>query len=81
MTGGALLVILVLAALAVGIASVIGAPFLAIPIILLLPGPVIMLEVFRRQVRQRQIRQFREGARARRTDFDAQDRETLSRRG
>jgi hypothetical protein len=72
-------VILILAALVVGVASVLGAPFLAIPIILLLPGPVIMLEVFRRQLRQRQIRQFREAARARKTDFDAQDRETLSR--
>jgi hypothetical protein len=78
-TGGALLVILVLAALAVGITTVIGAPFLAIPIILLLPGPVIMLEVFRRQLRQRQIRQFRDAARASRTNFDAQDRETLAR--
>lgn len=71
--------ILVLAALVVGVASVLGAPFLAIPIILLLPGPVIMLEVFRRQLRQRQISRFREAARARKTDFDAQDRETLSR--
>ena len=71
--------ILVLAALVVGVASVMGAPFLAIPIILMLPGPLIMLEVFRRQLRQRQIRQFREAARARKTDFDAQDRETLSR--
>lgn len=71
--------ILILAALVVGVASVLGAPFLAIPIILLLPGPVIMLEVFRRQLRQRQIRQFREAARARKTDFDAQDRETLNR--
>lgn len=79
MTGGALLVILVLAALVVGIMTVLGAPILAIPIILLLPGPVIMLEVFRRQLRQRQIKQFREAARARTTQFDAQDRETLSR--
>lgn len=79
MTGGALLVILVLAALVVGIGSVLGAPILAIPIILLLPGPVIMLEVMRRQLRQRQIKRFRESAQTRKTRFDAKDRETLSR--
>ncbi len=68
-----------LASLVIGIMTVLGAPILAIPIILLLPGPIITLEYLRRQRRARQIRQFRESARARKTRFDAQDRETLSR--
>ena len=79
MSGGALLIVLILAALVVGIATVFGAPVLAIPIILLLPGPIIGLELFRRQMRARRIKRFRESARARKTTFDAQDRQTLSR--
>jgi Flp pilus assembly protein TadB len=78
-SGGALLVVLVFAALVVGIASVLGAPLLAIPIILLLPGPIITLEFLRRQYRQRQVARFRESARARKIHFDARDEETLSR--
>jgi hypothetical protein len=78
-SGGALLVVLILAGLVVGILSVLGAPILAIPIILLLPGPIVTLEFLRRQHRQRQIARFREGARARKTEFDAADQETLSR--
>ncbi len=69
----------VLAALVVGTMTVLGAPLLAIPIILLLPGPIIMLEVLRRQHRSRQIKRFRDDAQARKIGFDAQDRETLSR--
>ena len=79
MTGGALLVVLVLAALVVGIMTVLGAPLLAIPIILLLPGPIITLELVRRQYRARQIKRFRDDAQARKIGFDSQDRETLSR--
>lgn len=79
MTGGALLVVGLLAALVIGIMTVFGAPLLAIPIILLLPGPIITLEVLRRQYRARQIKRFRDDAQARRIGFDAQDRETLSR--
>ena len=67
------------AALVVGIMTVFGAPILAIPIILLLPGPIITLEFLRRQMRARQIKRFREGAQARKTHFDAQDQQTLSR--
>jgi Flp pilus assembly protein TadB len=78
-SGGALLVVGVLAALVVGIMTVLGAPLLAIPIILLLPGPIVTLEVLRRQYRSRQIKRFRDDARARKVGFDAQDRETLSR--
>ena len=78
-TGGVLLVVLIVAALVVGIMSLIGAPILAIPIILLLPGPIVTLEFLRGQHRQRQIRRFRESARPKRTHFDATDRETLSR--
>jgi Flp pilus assembly protein TadB len=78
-SGGALLVVLILAAVVLGGASVLGAPFLAIPIILLLPGPIVMLDVLRRQHRQRQIARFREAAKSRKTEFDATDRETLSR--
>jgi Flp pilus assembly protein TadB len=78
-SGGALLVVGVLAALVVGIMTVVGAPLLAIPIILLLPGPIVMAEVLRRQHRARQIKRFREDAQARKIGFDAQDRETLSR--
>ncbi len=70
---------LLLGALVVGTASVLGAPILAIPIILLLPGPIIMLELLRRQLRQRQIARFREEARAKKTEFDAADKRTLSR--
>lgn len=79
MTGGALLVVGILAALVVAVMTVgFGAPFLAIPIILLLPGPIITLEVLRRQYRARQIKRFRDDARARKIGFDAKDRETLS---
>ena len=70
---------LLISALVVGVATVFGAPLLAIPIVLLIPGPIIGLEILRRQMRQRQIKRFRESARARKTHFDAQDRETLSR--
>lgn len=79
MSGGALLVVGLLAALVVGIMTVFGAPLLAIPIILLLPGPIITLEFLRRQYRARQIKRFRDAAQARKTHFDAQDRQTLSR--
>jgi hypothetical protein len=68
-----------LAALVIGITTVFGAPILAIPIILLLPGPIITLEVLRRQYRARQIKRFRDDAQARKIGFDSQDRETLSR--
>lgn len=80
MSSAALIVVGILAALVIGVMTVgFGAPFLAIPIILLLPGPIITLEVLRRQYRARQIRRFREDARARKVGFDSQDRETLSR--
>ncbi len=79
MTGGALLVVGLIAALVIGITTVFGAPLLAIPIILLLPGPIIMLEVVRRQYRARQIKRFRDDAQARKIGFDSKDRETLSR--
>jgi Flp pilus assembly protein TadB len=78
-SGGALVVVLILATLVIGIATVFGAPLLAIPIILLLPGPIITLEFLRRQYRQRQVTRFKESARARKIHFDAQDEETLSR--
>jgi Flp pilus assembly protein TadB len=78
-TGGALLVVLILATLVIGIMTVFGAPLLAIPIILLLPGPIITLEVLRRQYRARQIKRFRDDAQARKIGFTPQDRETLSR--
>jgi hypothetical protein len=78
-SGGALIVVLILAALAIGATSVLGAPFLAIPIILLLPGPIITVEFLRRQNRQRQIARFREAANASKVNFDERDRETLSR--
>jgi membrane protein implicated in regulation of membrane protease activity len=78
-SGGALIVVLILAALAVGVASVLGAPFLAIPIILLLPGPIITVEFLRRQYRQRQIARFRESASTTKAHFDEQDRQTLTR--
>ncbi len=79
MSGGALLIVLILAALVLGIMTVFGAPLLAIPIILLLPGPIITLEFLRRQKRAHDIRRFRESARVHKTQFDAQDRQTLSR--
>lgn len=79
MSAGALIVVLVLAALAIGATSVLGAPFLAIPVILLLPGPIITFEFLRRQYRQRQIARFREAAMTTKTHFDEQDRQTLSR--
>lgn len=68
-----------LAALVLGVMTVgFGAPFLAIPIILLLPGPIITFEFLRRQHRARQIKRFRDDARARKIGFTAKDRETLS---
>ncbi len=69
----------VIAALVVGVATVFGAPIVAIPIVLLIPGPIIGLEILRRQMRQRQIKRFRDSAQARKVHFDSQDRETLSR--
>jgi Flp pilus assembly protein TadB len=78
-TGGALLVVAILAALVIGITTVLGAPLLAIPIILLLPGPIITLELLRRQYRARQIKRFRDDAQSRKIGFTSQDRETLSR--
>jgi Flp pilus assembly protein TadB len=79
-SGSALLIVGALAALVLGIMTVgFGAPILAVPIILLLPGPIITLELVRRQLRSRQIKRFREGARTHKTRFSAQDRETLSR--
>jgi hypothetical protein len=78
-SGGALIVVLILAALAIGAMSVLGAPFLAIPIILLLPGPIITFEFLRRQYRQRQVARFRESATPVKAHFDERDRQTLSR--
>ncbi|HEV2075650.1 MAG TPA: hypothetical protein VGR10_05385 [Thermoleophilaceae bacterium] len=80
MSGGALLIVGLVATLVVAIMTVgFGAPILAVPIILLLPGPIITLEYLRRQKRAHDIKRFRESARASKTHFDAQDRETLSR--
>jgi hypothetical protein len=78
-SGGALLVVVILAALVIGGMSVLGAPFLSIPIILLLPGPFITLELLRRQSSRRKVAQFRRKAAPTSARFDAQDRETLSR--
>ncbi len=71
--------VLILAALVIGVASVFGAPILAIPIILLLPGPIITFELLRRQYRQRQVARFRRSATPTRAYFDAKDQETISR--
>ncbi len=80
MNGPVLLVVALVAALVIGIMSVgFGAPILAVPIILLLPGPIITFEFLRRQHRTRQIRRFRESARAEKIRFNADDRRTLSR--
>ncbi len=70
---------LILAALVIGGMSVLGAPLLAIPIILLLPGPFITLELLRRQSSRRKVARFRQAAAPTSSRFDAQDRETLSR--
>lgn len=60
-----------------GAAFVLGSPILAIPILLLLPGPIFMLAAMKRQKRARQISRFREQAKAQKTDFDARDERTL----
>lgn len=73
------MIFLILSGLILGAASVLGTPILAVPIILLLPGPLIVLETLRRQLRQRQIARFRHEARVQKIDFDERDRETLSR--
>jgi ABC-type uncharacterized transport system YnjBCD ATPase subunit len=78
-SGGALIVVLILSALVVGAAFVLGTPLLAIPIILLLPGPFVTLEMLRRQSSRRKVAVFRRSAVPTSARFDAQDRETLSR--
>lgn len=68
-----------LSALVIGAMFVLGTPLLAIPIILLLPGPFVMLELLRRQSSRYKVARFRESARPTSSNFDAQDRRTLSR--
>jgi hypothetical protein len=78
-SGGALIVVLILAALVIGAMTVVGAPWLAIPIILLLPGPFVTLELLRRQSSRHKVARFRRDSAPTSAHFDAQDRETLSR--
>lgn len=60
-----------------GAVFVLGTPILAIPILLLLPGPIFMLATMRRQLRQRQISRFRRQAKAQKSDFDDRDERTI----
>lgn len=73
------MVVLVVAVLGliVGGTFALGAPILALPLLLLLPGPFVTLAAARKQVRQRKIKQFREQAKAHKTDFRPSDRETI----
>lgn len=71
------ILVLLLAALVIGGTFVLGAPILAIPILLLLPGPFVTLAFTKRQLQQRKIARFREQARAQKTSFDARDEQTL----
>ena len=72
-----IIVALLVVSVVVGAAFVFGSPILAVPILLLLPGPIFMLAAMKRQMRQRQIARFREQARAQKSDFDARDERTL----
>jgi len=73
------IVILIVAVvgLIVGGTFVLGAPIFAVPILLLLPGPFVMLGAARNQARQRRIKNFRRSAKAKKTDFRPADRETI----
>ena len=68
---------LALVGLIVGTSFVIGGPILAVPILLLLPGPFVALSTLRRQRRLREMRRFREQAQAHKTPFTPEDRRTV----
>ena len=72
-----IVLIVTLVGLVVGASVVLGAPILAIPILLLLPGPFVTLSAARKQIRQRKIKRFREQAQAHKTDFRPADKQTL----
>ena len=69
---------LIVLGLAVGATFVFASPILAIPILLLAPGPIVTLEIIRRQSRKRRLKRFRESAKAQKADFTSGDRQTLA---
>jgi hypothetical protein len=76
-SGAVAIVLLVVAGIVVGGTFVVGAPVLAIPLLLLLPGPVFAAGMLRRQASRRRVARFREQAQAQKTEFDARDERTL----
>ena len=73
----AILVLLVVGAL-VGSALNFGGIVLGVPIVFLFIGAIIGKEGFERQQRINRMKRFRRDARTQKTDFDAQDKRTLS---
>lgn len=69
---------LLLGALLVAGLGLFASPFYAIPIVLLLPGPIIALDYLRRRNSRRTAARFREDARTRKVSFDERDEATLT---
>jgi uncharacterized membrane protein YdjX (TVP38/TMEM64 family) len=74
----AILALIVFGAL-VGSALNFGGIVLGVPLALLFIGAVIGKETMERQQRIIRMKRFRQGARARKVDFEAQDKRTLAR--
>ncbi len=66
------------AGIVIAFAFVLGGPILVIPILLLLPGPIVAAQAFTRLRRIRQVKRFRQQAKAQKTSFEPADRDTLA---
>jgi uncharacterized membrane protein len=62
----------------VGVTVVVGAPYLAIPIVLIAIGVLAAMQFRRRTERAHEMETFREQASTEKTDFTARDKETLA---
>ena len=75
---GLAIVALIIVGALVGTALNFGGIVLGVPLALLFIGAIIGKEGFERQQRINRMKRFRRDARTQKTDFDAQDKRTLS---
>ena len=72
------IVLLLIVALLVGAALNFAAPVVGIPLVVLFLAGLGALEMSRRRRRFRDVQEFREDAKAEKTDFTAEDKKTLA---
>jgi len=72
------IVLATLAALVVGSTFVIGAPLFAIPLVMVAISALGAMDMLKRVRGMREMKQFREQAKARKTEFTAEDKSTLA---